>query len=322
VEVNLPNLCFAKFRFTVEALETLYLPEYKGSTLRGGFGHSFRKVVCTMGPIPCATCLLHLKCPYPEIFETPVVGEPPPFMKGIKTGPQPFVLEPPLEKKRVYKTGEKIGFELNLIGRAIEYLPYFIYTFDQLGCMGIGRGKGKFRLIEVACLAETWQPIYQGESKTLTSNYHVFNTESLCKNADSFSRLTLRFLTPTRIKVEGHLTMELNFRQLLLTLLRRICSLGHFHMPGESIDWNWRSILAPAGEVAVETSDLRWYDWERYSNRQKDRMKLGGFLGEIVFQGNLQDWLPLLRLGEFVHVGKGATFGLGKYVVEETKKVY
>ena len=49
MQLKLPDLSFAKFRFTLEALETLYLPEYKGFTLRGGFGHSFRKVVCIMG---------------------------------------------------------------------------------------------------------------------------------------------------------------------------------------------------------------------------------------------------------------------------------
>jgi CRISPR/Cas system endoribonuclease Cas6 (RAMP superfamily) len=44
-------------------------------------------------------------------------------------------------------------------------------------------------------------------------------------------------------------------------------------------------------------------------------MKLGGFLGELVLQGKMGDWIPLLSLGEFVHVGKGATFGLGKFRV-------
>lgn len=320
MEFNLPNLSFAKFCFTLEALETLSLPEYKGSTLRGGFGHSFRKVVCTMGPIPCETCLLHLKCPYPQIFETPIVGEPPPFMKGIKTGPQPFVLEPPLETKRTYNKGESLYFEMLLIGRAIEYLPYFIYTFDQLGCMGLGRGKGKFKLKEVASLAQQWQTIYDGDSKTLTSNYFIISTESLNKNVESLTRMTLKFLTPTRIKLDGHLTLEFNFRQLVFTLLRRLCTLGHFHMPEITIDWNWRSILEAADEVVVERRSLHWYDWERYSNRQKNRMKLGGFLGEIALYGKMEDWLPLLRLGEFVHVGKGATFGLGKYEIVQNEK--
>jgi len=318
VLIQLPNLSFAKFRFTLEALETLFLPEYKGSTLRGGFGHAFRKLVCTMGPIPCHTCLLQLKCPYPQFFETPIVGDTPPFMRGVKTGPQPFVLEPPLETKRVYQKGELLEFGLLLMGRAIEFLPYFIFTFAQLGYRGIGRGQKKFHLKEVAGLnLEEWQPIYRGDTKTLTADYQTLSTPSFAAPADGIERLTLRFLTPTRIKIQGHLSTAINFRELVLWLLRRICTLAYFHMPGSTVEWNWRTALNAAKEVVVESKELRWVDWERYSNRQESRMKLGGFVGEITVCGEMEQWLPLLKLGEAVHVGKGATFGLGKYEIPQ-----
>jgi CRISPR/Cas system endoribonuclease Cas6 (RAMP superfamily) len=44
-------------------------------------------------------------------------------------------------------------------------------------------------------------------------------------------------------------------------------------------------------------------------------MKLGGIVGEALFRGDMKDFLPLVKLGEFVHIGKAVTFGLGKYVV-------
>jgi CRISPR/Cas system endoribonuclease Cas6 (RAMP superfamily) len=42
----------------------------------------------------------------------------------------------------------------------------------------------------------------------------------------------------------------------------------------------------------------------------------GGFVGDATFEGDLAEFLPALRLGELVHVGKGTTFGLGKYRLE------
>jgi len=37
----LSRFVFARFQFLLRALEPIRLPAYKGSTLRGGFGHSF-----------------------------------------------------------------------------------------------------------------------------------------------------------------------------------------------------------------------------------------------------------------------------------------
>jgi hypothetical protein len=45
-------------------------------------------------------------------------------------------------------------------------------------------------------------------------------------------------------------------------------------------------------------------------------MKLGGLVGKLVFEGDLHPFTTLLRTAEIVHVGKGATFGVGKIAVE------
>lgn len=311
--MNIPALKHARFRFTLHALEAMQLPEYKGSALRGGFGHSFRKVVCTMGPIACDACLLQAKCVYPQFFETPITGEAPPFMRGVKTGPQPFVLNPPLSARRLYKPGEALVFELVLFGKSIEYLPYFIYTFDRLGFMGLGRGKGKFRLQAVAAWHGEWQQIYDLRSKTLRDFGFATQEGTAASAVPAPEKLSLRFVTPARLKVQGKLQTGLSFRELALNLLRRISTLAWFYMPGASIDWDWTTILRQANDVEMLENKLTWKDWERYSTRQHAHMKLGGLMGEITFAGNMADWLPLLRLGEIVHVGKGATFGLGKF---------
>lgn len=311
--MHLPDLTVARFRFTLQAVDVLTLPDYKGSTLRGGFGHSFRKVVCTMGPIPCATCLLHFKCPYPRFFETPVSEKTPPFMRGVKTGPQPFVLEPPLENKRIYQSGEKLEFILILIGRAIEYLSYFVYAFYQLGVMGIGRGKGKFRLQQVDFFSEGWQTVYTHTTQLLSLNDTYVNSRPAVTENATAKQVILTFLTPTRIKVKGHLTTEISFRELTVHLLRRVNSLAYFHTKSPTIVWDWQTVLEAADNVSLKNQQLQWVDWERYSNRQKTRMKLGGFVGEMTFSGDLGQFIALLQIGELVHVGKGATFGLGKY---------
>jgi CRISPR/Cas system endoribonuclease Cas6 (RAMP superfamily) len=68
--------------------------------------------------------------------------------------------------------------------------------------------------------------------------------------------------------------------------------------------------------IEVEKENLSWFDWERYSNRQETKMKMGGFIGSITFEGDLEEFLPFVQLGEYVHVRKGTSFGLGKYQIK------
>lgn len=44
---------------------------------------------------------------------------------------------------------------------------------------------------------------------------------------------------------------------------------------------------------------------------------MGGFVGEIIFEGEIEPFMPLLKAGEILHVGKGTSFGLGKYRILE-----
>ena len=55
-----------------------------------------------------------------------------------------------------------------------------------------------------------------------------------------------------------------------------------------------------------------WHDWERYSARQDVRMKMGGFVGKVSFEGELGEFMPFIELGEVLHVGKGDQFWVGE----------
>jgi CRISPR/Cas system endoribonuclease Cas6 (RAMP superfamily) len=80
------------------------------------------------------------------------------------------------------------------------------------------------------------------------------------------------------------------------------------------LELDYRGLISRAGEVKTVTSSLRWDDLERYSNRQKTKMKLGGFVGEVEYAGEaIEEFLPLVAAGEILHVGAGTSFGLGRY---------
>src|SRR5207237_6351343 len=66
----LGNFACARYRFVLEAVTPLRLHSFASATLRGGFGHVFKRTVCLWPPGDCPRCLLKNTCSYPYIFET------------------------------------------------------------------------------------------------------------------------------------------------------------------------------------------------------------------------------------------------------------
>lgn len=318
--LNKQSFSWVYFQFILKAREALYLPPYKGSAIRGGFGASFRRVCCTMKDHDCYNCTLNQTCPYAYIFETPKIADSE-IQHQAANLPHPFIIEPPATTQTEFQQGDQLTFGLVLIGKSISFLPYFVYTFDQLGRMGLGRGRGKFELTKVYAMDDLFKQdktqVYDSQSQILNGNYKVWNFEDVrsllpLNNSES---IRIQLVTPLRIVQKKKLVDNLPFDLFVRTLLRRISLLGRIHCES---DWDlpYQEIIEQAEQdVHMVESDLTWVDWERYSTRQKKRMKLGGIIGTITYEGQLPPFLPFIYLGQFIHIGKNTTFGLGKYVV-------
>lgn len=306
-----------KFIFRVEAVDELSLPDYKGSTFRGAFGYAFRRVVCALKKNDCSDCLLKAKCIYAYVFETsPESDSRLMGMNKYLKIPHPFIIEPPQEIKRIYNSKERLSFNLVLVGRACNYLPYFIYTFDELGKSGIGRANGRYSLLQVDSEGKT---VYYSQDKTIRE-FEIKRIE-IPEDIDFINgslrneSITLRFQTPARISYGRDLTVKLEFHILIRSLLRRLCLLNYFHSEMREPAWEHKKIIAEAEKITIESDHMRWHDWERFSTRQAVRMKLGGLIGDIKYRGNIEPFMPILKAGEMLHIGKGTSFGLGKYII-------
>lgn len=310
---ELRKIRYARFRLEMAAVSQLRLPPYKGSTFRGAFGHTFKRLVCVKRDLDCSTCLISDRCVYYYVFETPFSGEGR-DSRGYTFVPHPFVIEPPEEVRELYEPGAELRVGLVLVGRALDYLPYFIYAFEEMGQRGLGAGRGKAALQRVIALGPEPSDdrcIYQSGTGQLEQDYPVGVG---APDTATVGTLRLRLHTPLRLKAEGRYTRQLDFSLLVRALFRRASDLARFHC-GAELDLNYRQWIEQAAEVSAVATTLRWHDWERYSQRQDRRMKLGGLVGEAEFVGAWQSFLPLLRLGADLHVGKGTGFGLGRYEV-------
>jgi CRISPR-associated endoribonuclease Cas6 len=256
------------------------------------------------------------QCAYAYIFETPHTGASPAPIRATNL-PHPFVILPPLTTREIIHTGEPLAFQLTLIGKGIDFLPYFIYAFDELGRSGIGRGRGRYRLERVADNLGD-QDVYLGATKTLSGDFAVKSFSDIVAETHAWNpqQIALRFLTPTRILDQNKTAQTLSFDMLIRGLLRRASLLAKIHA-GQEWALDYGAILEAARtQVRLTHSELHDQSWEHYSNRQQRRMRFDSFIGTVRYEGELTPFLPFIQLGHYIHLGKNTTFGMGKYEVQ------
>jgi hypothetical protein len=317
----LEHFTLAKFTVVYQAgKEGVILPPFKGSVFRGAFGHVFKEMFCFC-PNQNHKNSEHMSdCIYGYIFETKP-SEDSAVLKKYESVPRPFIIEPPLDEKQYYYPGERITLDFLLFGKAVKYFPYFISTLKKMGEIGIGRGKHTLFLKQVflqdlqGYLTKCVYDDHDGIVKQIQPVSVGSIVNRTIKNQE-ISKCKVYFITPTRMKWEGSYILEPEFHIVLRNTVRRITSLLYFHHD-TLLDIDFRSMYEEASKIKLIQQKVEWKDWERYSNRQQERIKLGGIVGEATYLGELTPYLPWLYLGEMVHIGKNAVFGLGKIFVNE-----
>ncbi len=305
-------MLYGEYRLICRFEDDAVLPHYKGSTFRGIFGRALKQVVCALKTRDCPDCLLKERCVYVQVFETGILADSAGKTRGMDR-PHPFVIEPPDTADTHFPKGSDFEFRLLLFGKTNVHLPYFIYAFDRMSRIGIGKminGKRpEFRLIHV--MMED-RPIYSPEDKRLTVPDDLPEIDPLTgESPPGLFRLELTLQTPLRLKFENRLKADLPFHVLVRAMLRRISTLSAYYGDGDP-PLDYHGLVKRAESVKIIEDRLEWFDWRRFSFRQDREMLMGGMTGSVVYEGELGEFLPLVRFCEKVHLGKQTTFGLGR----------
>ncbi len=349
-----PNaLRIGLFRFTIAPVQSLEVPAVnKGNMLRGGFGHAFRRLCCIPQCRDTKTCPLAASCPYKAVFEP----SPPPGADRLSKNqdiPRPFVFRAPQTHQTRFEKGERFEFDLVLIGRALDFLPYLVLSFRELAGEGLGLNRAKCTLEKVEEIGVSsngagaddsfvgpdprvrpdTRLVYSVEDQTFRAIGSASADRWIKTRLPQFSdangnasveRVTIRFLTPTFLRADGVVVRHPDFHHLFKRLRDRISALSTFFGDGP-LDIDFRGLGKCAEKVRTVSAQTDWVERFRTSSKTRQRHELSGFVGEATYEfpdgppgesgiSNLE-LLNWLLLGELLHVGKHTAWGNGHYEV-------
>lgn len=315
IQVPLPR----RYRFHFVLEDPVRLPSYTGSTWRGLMGHGLRRVACVTGQKQCGGCRLLDSCIYSTLFESQSSQAD---AGRHRVRPHPYVLEPELSPSRQMEQGERLQLGITLVGKAERALPYLVEGFRQGGRRGLGRQNSRFRLDglyqESRLGSEDWRPILDASLE------HLLPLEVPCPTPPRQpAKLRVELLTPLRMKRHGRLVTPRTFEaaDFLRQLWRRVHEMSHFHA-GSETDLTLALPDEKPNHIKVSQKRLQWLDWTRYSSRQGCRMQMGGLSGSWTIDADaIEPWWPLLWYGQWLHLGKATSMGLGHYRLHSDDKL-
>jgi hypothetical protein len=273
----------------------------------------------------CETCPHLYSCAYPYLFKTPVPGDAK-KLRRYPNAPPPYIIEPQDGFSKT-RQGQTISVGLVLVGRANQYLSIIIQAMRRAGLVELGWGFKKLKLIHVTQQlrgpsSSEWQTIFEtrdGSVATTTAGPPRVPTPEPRTSV----AVALRFHSASKIRCRGRYLGpdEVGFRDILSTLLRRISMLSYFHTD-QPFETEFAELVQASRNVEIARRTLTRRPWTRYSAAQQESIKMDGCVGEIAVRSDeIERFWPLLWLGQWTHVGKGASMGLGGYTLVRDDKL-
>jgi len=248
------------------------------------------------------------------LFQPSLSDDPVARRKFQKPAPA-FVVTMPVLRAKSLKAGDQLDLDVLFLGTGIPLIHEFLRSLIHLGHLGLVAGEGRFEVAGVYNREsdgpdnQVWQRCAPYESLA----YSVQPLTWLLQDRDIESDVTLRFITPTRLIVDGKPLRRPKFEHIFPFILRRVTSMLYAHSRVEVLD-DATFLLAQGREVRVAESRLRWEDWRPLSGQQG--LIIGGFMGEMVLERQtLEEAYWVIVIASLFGIGKGATYGAGRFTL-------
>jgi len=219
---------------------------------------------------------------YAAIFAPSATDGP----SGLADRPRPFVFRASHLDGRTIPAGAGFHFDMHLFNTKHPAAPALQDAYARLSQSGLGAARARTTLVSI------------GKERI---------SIPFAPPQESAARVRVQFLTPTELKGAD----RPEFGVLFARLRDRISTLRTLYGPGPlAIDF--RAMGERAARVSLTRCDLAWHSTQRRSSRTGQTHHIGGFTGEAEYDGDLGEFLPYLRAGQWTGVGRQTVWGKGE----------
>lgn len=293
------------------AAELTLHAEARTNALRGAFGATLRQMMCSSDCTQDTSCPHRANCVYAMLFEPSWPNE----AEGFRTGeaPRAFLFRSEQGTSTHFGPRRPLRFELRLFGQVVEAAQIFISAFQQLSRTGFAGQPAALRSVRsLDWVGQSCSNLLVDGTVTREKPVVLKLAELRLPEISRIDTLILHFLTPVRLNDrETHDRMP-SFGALIRRLRDRLSALCRVH---EQKAWeaDFAAIGQMADAVTIRRRNAAPSKFWRYSSHQNQHVVLQGFKGRVEYQDVPPELMPLLRIGEEIHVGRHTVWGYGQY---------
>lgn len=298
------NFSFSHLKFIIKTIDAsqLLLYLYRSAT---DFEMLFKRQVCSL---PGQTCSDIHRCCYYQLFSKQLATEPL-ALKHHQKPPFPFIFS----FQKLYATDEcgQVIIELTLTGYASNHADEFISAIKALLEHGYSRGfHPESRIIGVESLGMYGDKLLLSDfgNSAERKKIIILDADTVIDSRNHSGDLVeISFLTPLRLIQQGKVLTNFDPGKFICALMRRISSISYYYCGYEMMD-DFSGYADAANRVELIENTLFYGAANKLFNHS-------GIMGSAVLSGLGYELIPFLILGEYLHLGKAASYGMGRFKV-------
>lgn len=252
---------------------------------RGRFGSQLLSQSCqfevsSQAPA-CSGCPYRTDCYYTRLFKPAALSE-----RSVPDASPPLVFSTRSQQGRDY-------LEVTLFNNEASIISQVSSVLETLG----------FGSVEYEQFIESgdWRPTPVSGSRA---------SQLLVPPAPE--KIAVQFLTPTRLRRRGQwvTAQQMELSDFLYALYRRYKSLSYQY--GTPLNWDLRQLGDDTRTMMFDEKYLCWADARRSTTKKV--VEHSGVVGMATIKRDFYEaYWPIIWAGQFIHIGKGAAHGLGRY---------